>query len=75
MNDHTFLNLQITRSDNWPHVKCDVDLVIAYGQSNFPQGLCGYDYEKEDTVRFHIIGIVSTLVDFFVLNFCLLHKW
>ena len=30
MYDHTFLNLQITRSDIRPHIKWAVSLVIAY---------------------------------------------
>ena len=33
-----FLNLQITRSDVRPHIKCIVSLVIAYGPFNLPQG-------------------------------------
>ena len=38
MYDHTFLNLQITRSDIRPHIKWAVSLVIAYGHFNLPQG-------------------------------------
>ena len=34
MYDHTFLNLQITRSDIRPHIKWAVSLVIAYGHFN-----------------------------------------
>ena len=40
-----FLNLQITRSDIKPQVKWAVNLVIADGHINLPQGfvtLCGY---------------------------------
>ena len=37
--DHTFLNLQITRSDIRPHIKWPVSLVIAYGHFNLPQGI------------------------------------
>ena len=42
MYDHTFLNLQITRSDIKPHIKWAVSLVISYGYFNLPQDLCGY---------------------------------
>ena len=35
--DHTFLNLQITRSDIRPHIKWAVSLVIAFGHSDLPQ--------------------------------------
>ena len=38
MYDHTFLNLQITRSDIRLHIKWAVSLVIAYGHFNLPQG-------------------------------------
>ena len=38
MNDHTLLNLQITRSDIRPHIKWAVILVIAYGPFNLPPG-------------------------------------
>ena len=33
-----FLNLHITSSDIWPHIKRAVSLVIAYGHFDFPQG-------------------------------------
>ena len=33
-----FLNLQVTRSDVRPHIKWAVNLVIAYGHFNLPQG-------------------------------------
>ena len=36
MYDHTFLNMQITRSDIRPHKKWAVSLVIAYGHLNLP---------------------------------------
>ena len=36
--DHTFPNLQITRSDIRPHIKWAVSLVIAYGHFNLPRG-------------------------------------
>ena len=56
MYDHTFQNLQITRSDIRPHIKWAVILVIAYGHTQsglstwwlhmvtliFLRGLCGY---------------------------------
>ena len=42
MYDHTFLNSQTTRSDIRPHIKSAVSLVIAYGHSDLPWGLCGY---------------------------------
>ena len=38
MYDHIFLNLQITRLDIRPHIKWAVNLVIAYGHFNLPQG-------------------------------------
>ena len=38
MYDHTFLNLQITRSDIRPYIKWTVSLVIAYSHFDFPQG-------------------------------------
>ena len=38
MQDHDFLNLQVTRSDMRPHIKWAVSLVIAYGHFNLPQG-------------------------------------
>ena len=38
MYDHTFLNLQITRSGNRLHIKWVVSLVIAYGHFNLPEG-------------------------------------
>ena len=41
-----FLKLQITRSDTRPHIKWAVSLVIAYGQFNFPRGLCGYIWDN-----------------------------
>ena len=37
MYDHTFQNLQITRSDIRPHIKWAVSLVITYGHFNLPQ--------------------------------------
>ena len=39
MYDHTFLNLQITRSGIRPNIKWVVSLVITYG--HFSLGLCG----------------------------------
>ena len=38
MYDHTFLNLQVTRSDIRPHTKWAVSLVIAYGHFSLPRG-------------------------------------
>ena len=38
MSDHTFQNLQITRTDFRPHIKWAVSMVIAYGYFNLPQG-------------------------------------
>ena len=40
MYDHTFLNLQITRSDIRPHIKWALILVIVYGHFNLPSGVC-----------------------------------
>ena len=42
MYDHTFLSLQITRSDVRPHIKWAVSLVIADDHLIFLMGLCGY---------------------------------
>ena len=42
MYDHTFLNLQINRSDIRPHIKWAVSLVIAYATLMFLRGLYGY---------------------------------
>ena len=46
MTMHTFLNLQITRSDIKPHIKWDISLVTAYDHFNLPLGfvcvgMCG----------------------------------
>ena len=42
MYDHTFLNMQITRSDIRPYIKWAFSLVIIYGHFSLPPGLCGY---------------------------------
>ena len=42
--DHTFLNLQTTRSDIMPHIKWAVSLVIAYGHFDVPQGFVDNGY-------------------------------
>ena len=42
MHDHTFLNLQITRSDIRPHMKWAVSLVFAYGTLIFLWGVSAY---------------------------------
>ena len=57
MCDHTFINLQFTKSDIRPHIKCFVSLVIAYGYFNLPQGfvwvgLCMSRY-VQDYIIFH----------------------
>ena len=48
MYDHTFLNMQIIRSDIRPHIKWVVSLLIGYGHFNLPQAVCvaHNDYEK-----------------------------
>ena len=40
MYDHTFLNLQIIRSDIRPHIKWAGSLVIAYGHFQSSSGVC-----------------------------------
>ena len=40
--DHTFLNLEIIRSEIRPHLNWTVSLVIAYGNLIFLMGSCGY---------------------------------
>ena len=42
MYDHTFLNLKITSQDIRPQIKCIINLVIAYGRFNLPQGFVWY---------------------------------
>ena len=48
MYDHTFLDLQITRSDIRPHINWAVSLVIAHGHFNLSQaffvGMYGLTY-------------------------------
>ena len=55
MYDHTFLNLQPTRSDISTHIKWIVSLVIAYGHLFFLRGLCGY-------IRVNILTLSPTRV-------------
>ena len=57
---HTFLNLQITRSDISPHIKWAVSLVIAYGHFNLPRGLYGDGLYHRSLLVYSISLIPST---------------
>ena len=67
MYDHTFQNLQITRSDIRPHIKWAVSLVTAYGPLIFLRGLCGVNMLTQLPPR--VVGNCGWLILFLIMIF------
>ena len=65
MYDHTFWNLQITRSDIRPHIKWAVSLMIAYGHFILPRGFV-WVYMGEHTQFITLEGYILYKTDLYI---------